>query len=56
MTKDDPTYDDIADEVHDAEERAFHLKDADYVERERETFERLADGVVGYEKDGGDTR
>lgn len=45
----DPAFDDIADAVHNAEERAFHLDDNEYVAQEKETFDKLSDGVVGYE-------
>jgi hypothetical protein len=48
----DPAFDEIADAVHNAEERAFHLDDNEYVTQEKETFDKLSDGVVGYEHPG----
>lgn len=48
----DPAFDEIADAVHNAEERAFHLDDTEYVEQEKEAFDKLSDGVVGYEHPG----
>jgi hypothetical protein len=48
----DQAFDEIADAVHNAEERAFHLDDNDYVAHEKETFDKLSDGVVGYEHPG----
>ena len=54
MKDHDPEFDEIADAVHDAEERAFHLDDTEYVAQEKETFDKLSDGVVGYEHPGTD--
>jgi hypothetical protein len=54
MTTNDRSFDEIADAVHDAERRAFHLDDPEYLEHEKEVFDTLADGVVGYERDQAD--
>ena len=49
MKTDDQSFDDIVDAVHDAETKAFHLDDEEYMEQEKKVFDELAEGVVGYE-------
>lgn len=49
MKTDAEEFEELAGAVHAAERMAFHLDDVAYVEREKEVFDQLADGVVGYE-------
>lgn len=49
MKTDAEEFEELAGAVHAAERKAFHLDDVAYVEREKEVFDQLADGVVGYE-------
>jgi hypothetical protein len=51
VTTDDRSFEDIAEAVHEAERRAFHLDDPEYLDLEKDVFDTLAEGVVGYERD-----
>jgi hypothetical protein len=54
VTTSDRSFEEIADAVHEAERKAFHLDDPDYLDQEKDVFDALAEGVVGYEREAED--